>query len=304
MRASSSSSAQIAALDRAPLVSVGMPAFNSERTLLAAVESILTQDFADLELIISDNASTDGTSQIAMAYAARDQRVRYYRQPTNIGVHRNYNFVFQQARGRYFKWASSNDCCASSFVSRCVEELERNPRAVLASPRTMLVLEDGSHQRSDDDLHLTARSPLERYAALRSSMRLNNAMNGLMRADALRRTALYRGFRGADVNMMAELVVQGEFVALEQYLFFRTMDRKSASRLKTRKEVEAYYRPQGRSPMRMQIWAADLNYVARSLTAPTDIRTRLRLLTFNLREMIRHRTELAADLFQVFQSER
>src|SRR5688572_28337892 len=98
---------------KAPLVSIGLPVYNGERFLSEALDSLLGQTLADFELIVSDNASTDRTAEICLAYAARDARVRYVRQQTNIGAIRNWNFVARQARGQYFKWASANDFCDS-----------------------------------------------------------------------------------------------------------------------------------------------------------------------------------------------
>jgi len=69
-----------------PRVSIGLPVYNGERFLAGAIESILAQTFGDFELVISDNASTDGTSEICREYQARDSRVHYLRNETNIGV--------------------------------------------------------------------------------------------------------------------------------------------------------------------------------------------------------------------------
>lgn len=92
-----------------PGVSVGLPVYNGERYLAAAVDTILGQTFEDFELIIADNASTDGTAAIARDFAKRDARVRYVRNATNIGAIANFNLVFKLARGEYFKWNGYDD---------------------------------------------------------------------------------------------------------------------------------------------------------------------------------------------------
>ena len=89
--------------DDRPLVSIGMPVFNGDRYLEKALDSILEQTLDDFELVICDNASTDRTGEICRDYAARDRRIRYLRDDTNIGAHPNYNRTFAEARGRYFK---------------------------------------------------------------------------------------------------------------------------------------------------------------------------------------------------------
>src|SRR5215212_2547350 len=106
-----------------PQVSLGVPVYNGEKYLAEALESLLQQDYADFEIIISDNASTDGTEEICRNFAGRDKRIRYYRNETNIGASPNYNRTFELARGRYFKWCAHDDVCLPAFVRRAAEVL-------------------------------------------------------------------------------------------------------------------------------------------------------------------------------------
>src|SRR5689334_4004766 len=89
-----------------PSVAIGLPCYNSEKYLAQSIESLLAQTFKDFVLIISDNASTDGTADICKKYAAQDSRVRYFRNPTNIGMMPNFNRVFALSDSKYFKWAT------------------------------------------------------------------------------------------------------------------------------------------------------------------------------------------------------
>jgi glycosyltransferase involved in cell wall biosynthesis len=66
-----------------PALTVGMPVYNAERFIAKALDSFLDQTFTDFELLISDNASTDRTEEICRYYAARDQRIRYFRNAKN-----------------------------------------------------------------------------------------------------------------------------------------------------------------------------------------------------------------------------
>src|SRR5689334_18309225 len=110
-----------------PKLSVGLPVYNGEAYLRTALESIVTQDYQDFELIISDNASQDGTAAICREYAQRDKRIRYYREEANRGGARNLNRVFELSRGKYFKWAAHDDVCLPGFFRRCVEVFDRAP---------------------------------------------------------------------------------------------------------------------------------------------------------------------------------
>lgn len=92
-----------------PQVSIGMPVHNGARFIREAIDSLLAQTFSDFELIISDNASIDITEAICREYAAMDQRIRYVRQPENLGATANFIFVLDKAVGRYFMWAAADD---------------------------------------------------------------------------------------------------------------------------------------------------------------------------------------------------
>src|SRR5262249_32985361 len=117
---------------RKPRVSIGLYVYNGARFLEDTLDSLLAQTYTDFELIISDNASTDRTEEICRTYAAKDQRVRYYRSKKNVGVGRNCNRVFELATGDYFKWATADDLCKPELVARCLELLENDRPVVLA----------------------------------------------------------------------------------------------------------------------------------------------------------------------------
>jgi len=96
-------------MNAVPRLSIGLPVYNGEKYLAEALDALLGQTYADFELIISDNASTDGTERICREYLARDPRIRYIRQPVNVGASPNHNIVFTESRGELFKWASYDD---------------------------------------------------------------------------------------------------------------------------------------------------------------------------------------------------
>ena len=108
----------------APIVSIGLPVFNGERFLDEVVESILGQTFAELELIISDNGSTDNSRSIAESWRAKDPRVRIYCSEVNLGAAPNFNKTVALSQGKYFKWAACDDLLDKHFIARCVEILE------------------------------------------------------------------------------------------------------------------------------------------------------------------------------------
>src|SRR4051794_27303453 len=111
----------------APLVSVGIPTFNRATVLKRAIESFLAQDYSNLELIISDNASPDETESVCEEYCARDTRVTYIRQRSNRGPRPNFLEVLHRARGPLFICLGDDDWLDSSYIRLCVQKLTENP---------------------------------------------------------------------------------------------------------------------------------------------------------------------------------
>jgi glycosyltransferase involved in cell wall biosynthesis len=122
-------------MSTAPLVSIGVPVYNGAQIIGPALDALLAQTYRNLEIIICDNASTDGTGAIGRSYAARDSRVRYVRNATNIGARGtggNFGRVLALATGKYFMWAAADDRRPPTVVEEAVAKLEGNPDAVLA----------------------------------------------------------------------------------------------------------------------------------------------------------------------------
>ena len=90
------------------------------------IESIVSQDFTDLELVISDNASDDGTTGLLEEYARADPRIRLSVNEVNIGVHENMDRVLELSHGEFFRWISADDWLEPGSLSACVRAL-RDP---------------------------------------------------------------------------------------------------------------------------------------------------------------------------------
>ena len=208
--------------NRSPRVSIGLPVFNGEKYLREALDSLVNQDLEDFELILSDNASTDSTEAICREFESKDRRIRYYRNETNIGASRNYNRVFELARGEFFKWASHDDICHPSLIRRCLERFQEAPEStVLVYSKTDIIDELGRFKQSSMDAVDSASSwPHIRLARVIWFVSFANALWGLARSSALRRTRLM-GVTEADLVLLAELALQGELVEIPEVLYFQ-----------------------------------------------------------------------------------
>ncbi|ASW56424.1 glycosyltransferase family A protein [Plantactinospora sp. KBS50] len=208
-----------------PRVTLGMPLFNAERYLAESLDALLAQDYPDFELVISDNASSDGTWDICRRYASRDPRIRLHRNERNLGGPVNYARVVQLARGELFKWAAYDDICRPRLLSACVAALDAaGPETVLAYPRTVLI---DDHGRSigpyDDRLDLPGRRPWRRVARVADRINLCHAHFGVFRLAALRRTGLIRPFLGSDYTLVAEVARLGGIHEVPERLFLRRL---------------------------------------------------------------------------------
>jgi glycosyltransferase involved in cell wall biosynthesis len=127
-----------------PLVSIGMPVFNSQKYINRALDSLLSQSYPNFEIIISDNCSEDQTADICKKYAEKDKRVRLSVNKSNLGINANFKIVYRKASGKYFMWAACDDYWEPEFIKKLVNELESNPGAGVASCAVKREYSDGS----------------------------------------------------------------------------------------------------------------------------------------------------------------
>jgi glycosyltransferase involved in cell wall biosynthesis len=201
-----------------PLVSVGLPVRNGEQYVAEAVSSQLAQTLNDIELVVSDNASTDGTEEICRSLAARDRRLRYFRNEVDLGAAPNFRRVFELSAGRYFKWAGHDDACEPRYLERCVQRLEEHPDAVLAHTVTRSV--DAAGKRLYDwrgDARMASERAAERFdGALR--LRETFYVWGVARREAMSRTRLLGSYVGHDRPYLSSLALQGRFLMVDPAL--------------------------------------------------------------------------------------
>lgn len=230
-----------------PRVSIGLPVFNGERYLRAALDGLLGQTFRDIELIICDNSSTDATESICREYAAKDARVWYQRNPRNIGAVPNYNLTLEFARGELFKWAAHDDVCDPRCIEQCVTALDANPRAVLAFPKLTYIDTDGRElERSDVGLTVAdsrASARVSHFVRLaRAEDHIYWSIFGVARTAAMRRACPMGLYIASDQIVLMRLLLQGTFIETPEYLFHRRRHAE-ASTLKQRtiRELAQWY---------------------------------------------------------------
>jgi glycosyltransferase involved in cell wall biosynthesis len=271
--------------------------YNGGAQLARSIESILGQSCRDLELIISDNASTDRSLEVAQRYAAADSRVTVLQSRENIGGNPNYRKVALAARGEYFKWASSNDLIEPNFLAACVEVLDSRPEIVLCHGQTMTFADDpATAQRYEADLELDSDDAVDRFITVCSRMKLNNVLNGLIRRDALMRTSVMADYVGADNVVIAELALLGRFALRHDVKFFRNWTEVGATAFQSPRQVMAHHYPRGGMRSKFQTWRQARGYVRAVTRAPLTTSQRLRALRYVMRRIYWSTPELVGEL--------
>jgi glycosyltransferase involved in cell wall biosynthesis len=207
----------------APLLSVGVPAFNRPEGLERAVRSALAQTLPDLEIVVSDDASADPrVAQVGEALAAGDRRVRFIRQPRNLGHAANYRHVLEAAEGAYFMWLSDDDWLDPGYAERCLAQLRADPRRRLVCGQARYYAA-GGEAVDERPLDLRQRHPGARVVAYYAQVNMNGALFGVCRrADLLE--IPFREEVGGDWLLVAALAARGEVHTLRDVRVHRSME--------------------------------------------------------------------------------
>ncbi len=266
-----------------PLVSVGVPVYQGEEFLDETLYALRKQEYPNLEIVISDNASTDRTPEIIAKHAAEDDRVQNVRQESNIGAAENYNVVFRAASGDYFAWNAHDDLFTPDFFLSGTRALAADPEAVVAVARPFRVDTQGEKlEEFEVPEELYSPKPHVRFrAAARSSPEA--LVFGLYRREALAATRLHGHFAGSDRNLVSEAMLYGrvtragssEFYLLEhKSRSVRSHSRSQGKRLSHARD--AWYDPQRKNRMVFPNWRRLGSYVGAVTSAPLGFVERIR----------------------------
>lgn len=267
-----------------PRVSVGLPVYNGAQYLAEALDSLLDQSYADFELVIGDNGSADDTESICRDFAARDERIRYFRHPQNLGAARNYNFVFEESAGELFRWAAHDDRAERDFLLRCVEALDASgPEVVLAHPKTRIIDDSGAWVRDHDErINWRGSSPEARLEDLirdrwHSHLHLCSPVFGLIRRSVLAQTRLIQPFQGADEALLIELALRGNFYEVPEFLFVRRYHDKMSLRANlSAEERMAWFDPSRGGSFPLPRGRLAWGYLTAIARTPLPVSTRMR----------------------------
>lgn len=280
-----------------PFVSIGMPVYNGERYIKYSIDSILSQKFDNFELMISDNASTDGTESICKDYMKMDPRVKYHRFASNFGASKNYNYLYRVASGKYFRWSNDDDLWDSENLGKCVDVLENDRSVVLSYPKTKIIDENGVLIRKyDDNLDLQSPDPVLRFREFFNQIGLSNVLYGLMRTEDLGKTSLFGNYIGSDIVLIGELTLYGKFQEIPEYLFSRRFHSKSSSSDKSTESQQSFFDPKTIGKPAFPHLRHPYQYARAIMKSPLRSIDKMKLLGFLSKSLIRDRDAVVRDI--------
>ena len=275
--------------DARPVVSFGLPVRNGAPTIAQAIESVLAQTFDDWELIISDNLSTDGTSEICAEFAARDGRIRHVPTGRDLPLHDNFRETFRLARGTYFRWQGDDDWLEPEYAERAVAALAASPSSVLCTT-IQRHYRDGRPLPINDPLPVLggvdSTDPADRVRALLRLFQDGGHLGidpvySLVRRDVAAKTRLQGSIRDGDFVYSCEVALLGPFVHVPEVLANRRLpgDARGTPASKTLVGRPAWHRFVQREVSILQVAEA-----SRGLPVGSRIRIGAALVRFAIRE--------------------
>lgn len=220
--------------DDQPVVSVGIPTFNRPEGLRRSLECICRQTYPNLEIIVSDNASPgEETQRVVEEFMKRDGRIRYFRQPTNLGPVANFQFVLDVSTGKYFMWLADDDWRAPRYIEALLNELQSDHDAAIAFCDIAVFDEKGDKRKDFYPTYLPYLSRFEipnphfrraRYFLQDENLGKANLVYGLMRGEAIKAIRLDTlqkkyGFYGLDNLIIYVLLERGGVRLVKDQLY-------------------------------------------------------------------------------------
>lgn len=206
-----------------PLVSIGIPTYNRLCTLQRTMESALKQDYRPLEIVISDNASDDGTEEFCRKIVQENQAVKYFRQPHNRGGTENFRQVLKQASGHFFMWLCDDDWIEPNYVSECTKFLLAHPDYVLASGTTWHHNEEIGAFDNGEKMDIPQENGPERVISFYRQVQYNTVFFGLIPKKLIKAIGVKPQLAG-DWLMVASLAFAGKVKTIATTTLHRTIN--------------------------------------------------------------------------------
>jgi len=220
------------------LLTIGMMVYNEAKYINEAIYSLLAQTYKDFVLIISDNASTDGTSEICKHYTEKDKRIIYIRHNKNMGAFFSFNFILDKINTPFFMFCAGHDKWHSQFIEKLFPIIMGNKELIGVYPLTREINIDGSlgviHQ--DDYTTQGIESIEQRYLLILKRIIKCNIIYGIWCTSIFKQTR-FKKLISNDVLFLLNASFLGEFKQYKEVLFFRRIVREEDDKNKYLRQI-------------------------------------------------------------------
>lgn len=210
-----------------PLVTVGIPTFNGAHRIEKAISSLLSQDYPNLEIIISDNASLDNTRELCENYSRINPRITYHRQKRNLGLLPNFEYLLHVAKGEYFIFLSDDDALAPNILKKYVDFLENNEDHVLVCGKVNYWTGEDLYDY-ESGLSFQQESPMLRTLLLYKEVKFSGLIHGMFRLEEGKKLRL-KSILGNDWHFLAALAYRGKVFQMEETGYEKSGDGTSSN---------------------------------------------------------------------------
>lgn len=208
------------------LVTAVMCVFNGEKTFERALTSILNQTYKNIEILINDNASTDGTTAICEKYLKQDDRIKYFRYPKTVNVAVSAENAILKSNGKYLILASDDDWWDPTYVEKLISKMEKNPKIGIMQSIMRFIDTDGN---TINDLGFSDCNPSKFLPAFKRLWLLfiaekgyNNFINGIMRGNLIKKLTDTFSIH-KDESTIAPIIAEYDYGYCDEVLMFKSV---------------------------------------------------------------------------------
>lgn len=214
-----------------PKISIGLPVFNGERYLFKALNALRSQTYTNIEIVILDNNSNDLTEKICTDLKLIDERIKYFKNTTNIGPFPNINKVLTLATGKYYMWASYDDLWDKDYVEIMFKLLEKNSNAILAFSLETRIGEFDENIKTFSNLSSKFNNDDSKFYRVFKFITQNNQESlasifyGLYNREIISKIGGFTDFQndywGRDLHFLLKVLLKGSFTQVNKSLFYK-----------------------------------------------------------------------------------
>lgn len=233
-------------IDKYPLVTIGIPTFNRSQFLKQTLQSAATQDYPNIEIIISDNASTDTTSEICTLFCANNENFKYHRHSLNCGGTENFNTVLKLATGSYFMWLGDDDWIDHNYVSECMKIFSLYTDVAVVAGNVKYYGVNDQFLYTGIKMNFLYENNKKRVSEYFLKVKHNGIFYGIMPTDLMIKSK-FKNVMGGDILFMSSILFNGKGFTIDSSCAHRRRHGLSSDTKKLSKDISSskfdYYLP-------------------------------------------------------------